>query len=461
MKVSRIQVFGIVTALLVAYVFWDFRSEKKQTAIKEQESLLLKGNKEMVNQFELQSGDENPKSLLRLVRSTEGWKFEIPFSEPADNSIAQDFIDGIAEEKSSQTVAEGDEIDWKIYGLDAPKGRIVLGNNAGEKTLYTIGTKKSFQGDAFLRRDQEKKVYLVAGTWFSKLEKDAFQFRDKRLVLAPMVKVRSMTYKSNTGQFDLGYADAKWTLKGKTGWNLDQNKIREFLAVLSGNIVTEFMKEGESAEKEMKSFGLVSPLTKITLGLDEGAKLELLVGEDKNKNYFVWHPERKAIVKITAADASKLNQLRADTLRDRKEPFQFEKSKVAGIELKTVNGRAVFKKDNEAWIYADADSKDKKLESSQLDGLLVKLETTEAAEFIEKKMELPLERESILLKDVDGKTLFELRFGESQKKKINGLEKTVILAKTSAFGELISLDEATYHGLDLKSFVIPADGGAK
>jgi hypothetical protein len=69
---------------------------------------------------------------MKLKRTVDGWFFESPLQEKADSEGVATFVEGLVLEKSSNVVKESEAVDWKVFGLDEPKARIRVTNNAGE-----------------------------------------------------------------------------------------------------------------------------------------------------------------------------------------------------------------------------------------------------------------------------------------------------------------------------------------
>jgi hypothetical protein len=468
MKSKPILILASATLVAVAYAVYDFQSEKSQELKKAERSRIVGFEPAQVNQIEILSRDVSESSSktgnpllsnkIKLVRGQDGWKLEEPIQEIADQKEVQDFVDGLVTEKADEVLLEGEQVDWKVFGLDEPKGQIVVQNNLGESKTIFVSSKKNYQGDAFLKRDQEQRVLLASSTWFSKVEKRPMDFRDKRLLRKPLAQAKELGFQSGDDRFTLKYEDLKWSSPDKPTFKLDQNKVRDFLAILSNPVLTDVVKESNPTPDEAKKWGLSKPRSKISVKFADDSTWTATLGRDADKNNYVQLSEPSFVVKIPAADAEKLATLKLDTLRDRKEPFEFKKQDVKKIEIRSAAGATELELKGSDWEPVKKAKADLKVESEKVNGFLVKLGGLEVAEFIDKKMPLPGKSpKTVALKDESGKVIFELKLGEQQKKKVNGQDRSLIVTQSNLFPETVTLDEGSVKALGIDEFLGDAE----
>lgn len=121
----------ILVAVLAAaggFLAWDLWSEKTKETRKLSETRLFPFEADQVNEFTIEKGT----SKVRIVRTVDGWKLEEPVQDWADNAFTGDFVERLVKERYLEVAAEGESVDWKIYGLEAPAGKITVKRQTGE-----------------------------------------------------------------------------------------------------------------------------------------------------------------------------------------------------------------------------------------------------------------------------------------------------------------------------------------
>ncbi|MFN7729157.1 MAG: DUF4340 domain-containing protein [Bdellovibrio sp.] len=458
---------GSATVLAVGFAFYDFQSEKKNEELKSEKAKLVVFPVDQINQVEILSSDvvtsqkgKDPLlfNKIRLKRSADGWRLEEPIQELADQNQVQDFVEGVATEQASDVLMENEEIDWKVFGLDEPKGQVTVQNNLGEKITLFVSSKKNFQGEAFIRRDQGQKVFLASSNWFSRLEKQYFDFRDKKLLRKSMSGIESLTYTKGGEKLTLNYADTKWTSAEHPDWKLDQNKVRDVLGLFNSNLVTEFVKEAAPTTEELKKWGLQKPLASALMQFKDGTSFTADLGVDTDKYYYVLTSEPVQVVKIAAVDSSKFLGVRLDILRDRKQPFDFVKADILKIEVHGPEGLTVMDFDGKTWkAMAKADPA-LNLSAELASTLIDRLQALQVAEFMDRKGDVEPEPKtrSVRLFKAKDELVFELKLGEPQKKKVEGRDRSLVMARSHLYPDSFTLDAVSVRGLNLESFLKPS-----
>lgn len=453
MKNKGLLIMGAFTALAVGYAVFDFQSEKTATEKKNADSVIVPWDVETIQEIDVTSVD-NKNVTTRLKKEDGNWRVVEPLMDLADANEIRDFLEGLAKEKTVETVGETGPIDWKIFGLDEPRGKIHLRRVSGEELTLAISTKKNFQGDGFMRVNQNEEVLAVSSSWFARLEKRPIDFRDKRALRRPLADLVSIGYKTRGSSFTLAQKDDKWIATEHAGWNLDQNKVREVIQDLGKPMISEFLGEKPKGVFE-------KPTLEITLAFKDGKTWKGLIGENKDKESFVTASEPAVTGRMTTAEAERLGALTLAQLRNRSEPFDFPKQDVKKIELRTSLKTTDLELNGEKWEITRKNDGSLGIEVGKIDSLLAKLKDLKVTEFIDKKMNLPGAPKAVFLKDASGKLLFELSLGEIQKKKIDGADKVVYLAKTNLFPELITIEESAINGLGIEDMLVDANKGAQ
>lgn len=425
MKNKKFLGFVAIAIAVVGLAIYDYQSTHIQEKKKQEESYLLGMEADQIAKLTLKTKTEE----IELHKDKEGWKLVRPIQELADPKATNDFLEGIASERSMDVAVEKENIEWASFGLDQPLGVISLTNNSGKEVVFTVGSSKNFQGDAFVRRNQENKVFVASSTWFPKFEKRAFDFRDKRLMKLPNAGAEQILMIRNQDQYKLEKKENGWVLAGQPGWKLDQNKVRELLMMLNQTEALEYIAEGDAKKQELRKWGLLSPRLKIQVHLQGGKVWEASFATGGDKVHRVWTKASEQVMKISPTDSDKFYQMTADSFRDRSEPFDFERSKVKEIEIKLGKNSQHFKASDE--------------KAQELVKRLNHLQVADFKEFPKNSLE-----QEILLKDEKGE-LFKVQWGQLQSISINGTKTSVFPAKTSLYPKTFALMESDITSLKL------------
>jgi hypothetical protein len=429
-KRGKLGAFASVVALVVGYAVYDYRSSQTETQVQSEQKLLLKADADQVQKISVSSNGHD----IELEKDINGWKMTKPVVDSANSNLIEQFIEGIVTEKAQDTAAEGDKVDLSAYGLDQPKGVIQVTLNSGQSTKFAIGKVKNFQGDAYLQKNDEKKVWIVSSTWFSKIEKTPLDFRDKRVMRRSNAGTEKITVEKGKDQFQLIKKDGQWVSVQRPDWKLDQNKVRELLAEMNTTEALEFIAEGDARPEELKKWGLQQPPVRLILQTSSDPKVKPWVADfaaGSDKVYRLHTSDPSLVMKISPTDFGKFQALKLDQFRDRTEPFYFDRAKVRQIEIK-------LGKDT---IHLKADEAKAKELFNQFD----KLKVVEFTELRDEKLD-----QEISFQDESGHALFSLQWGALHAIPGPMGDQKVFAAKTTTFPKGFTVSEMDISLLNLK-----------
>jgi hypothetical protein len=446
---------GLVTlctaaVLAVGYAVYDFQSEKSTEKKKAEQSRLVAFDKDQISSFEVQ-----PAGIpaIHVDRTPEGWKLTKPVQEVADQSAADDYVGGTVLEQSKDLVKSGADIDWKIYGLDQPKAVLIFTVNSGSEIKVDVSEKKNFAGDSYARVEGVDKVYTVANTWFLRANKRSFDFRDKRLLKKSAATIQSFRSIRGDRVVAVEKKDNVWISPLHPDWKLDQVKTNEAVYMLNTVNALEFSKEGAPTNSELKSFGLNQPRFVIEAVLKEDKKWKAsFVEHDKKRFVLISDPPQ--VLQISAQDMDKMGNLTLENLRDRHEPFNFDKALAKKLHIKNGDLSVDFELKGEDWTLLNED-KSLEYQAERPKSVLALVRNLEAMDYeppAQKDIK-PNVHEAVTFYGADGKPVIEIVFSGSYKKKVDGIDKNFVLAKSSLFATPVGVDEGTLRAIGLESIV--------
>lgn len=455
MKNKGLIILTSAVALVVGYAVYDFQSEKSAEKTKAEQATLLKMDKDQINDFVIQRLDEAP---LHLSRDGDGWKIQEPVKENADQGATQDFVEATTLEKSKDVAKEGADIDLKLFGFDPPKAKITFKNNSDQSKTFLISTKKNYSGDPYVKIDGENKIFVGAGTWTARAEKKAFDFQDKRFMRFAAAKVNKVKLTRGKESLLVEKKDSIWFSPSRVDWKLDQTKSSEITYMLNNVTALEFIKDSD-----LKKYGLQKPTMSIEVGLmltDEESKKTKSIwnadfGINDKKDHYVKNSDG-LILKISPQDFEKFLKLDLEGLRDRKEAFHFSKDDIKKAEITLPEIQGQFELQDGNWKNLKEDSS-LEVKPENIRALISQLRNFELFDFETHKslseFESMTPKSRFLFKNSSGQMIFQLDVSSSYKKKIDGVEKTLIYAKTNLYPSVIGLDESHMNALNLKDLM--------
>ena len=238
-KFSTTSLFALIVLILVLFTSYDYWSTLKKADRQEAESKVIQLAKTEIELIEVKTGDvKTGQSDVRQFKKENGiWKILKPVQESADQQIAMTYVDQLTNERMSETVKEGADLNLDLYGLKNPLFELNLKAGGASQNLK-IGSIKAFDGSLYAQINDQNKVVLVSNAWDVILSKPLADFRDKRLYRGPIkTEFSSLVVDGQDARGPVHFQivpskDANG--KEASGWVLKGSSIKDQLA--KGNI---------------------------------------------------------------------------------------------------------------------------------------------------------------------------------------------------------------------------------
>lgn len=436
MKLQKSHFFYLFVLVLSASVYYfDYYKGTKDEEKKDKEALLIPFLKDDVVQVELKTSTGD----LEIAKSENNWMVKKPIADLGANDEASGWIQSLTTEKSSEKIGEGEVFDWATYGLDKPKSTLIVTSSSGQKVQLQISDRKNFEGNPFIKKNEEKVVYVGSPIWTSLMEKSVKDLRDKRLLREPLKDLEEVVIAQGKERAHFMLTEAKWILKDKPTWRLDQNKVREVINAIPEMKSSEVILEASPTKEQLASYGFSPNSLKVTYYLKDMKSFVFEFSHDKTKQWLAWPYDLKRVVKVEAPAVQKLTQLKLEDLRDRELPFVFNKDDVKKLNI-IADKKMELSKEGENWKSTPVGA----IELTEVNDFLEKLRQLRVAEFMDGKETVPgleIERKRFTLTDASGKNILDLKIGSSFKKKEDKVETNFVYAKSSVYPDVIILKE--------------------
>ncbi len=442
MKIRGSHLFYLFVVLLVGSVYYfDYYKGEEDKKKKDQESVLVPILKDEVARVQL----KNATGEVDLNKTDKGWDLKKPVEDLAATDESNGWVQSLTTEKSVEKIGEGESFDWATYGLDKPVGTLVVYPKTGNKVQLEISAKKNFEGNPFIKKNDEKVVYVGNSIWSSLLAKSVKELREKKILRTPLNELETVTIRQGKTEIELKMHEGKWSAPAKPAWRLDQNKVREVLNLVQEMRAIDFVLEADPDSKQASGYGFLPTSLKVTYQLKGGKVWEAVFGQDKTKTWYVWPTDLKRVAKVEAAQVEKIANSSLLEMRDREEPFIFNKEDVKKVNI-TGEKNLELSKEGENWSASVPGT----VEGNEVNQLLEQIRQLRVAEFLDGKPTAPgLEnsKKHFILVDPQDKNILELKIGDSFKKKEDKGEKTYFYAKSSVYPDVIALKEEDVKAL--------------
>jgi len=326
---------------------------------------------------------KNEGGTIAFKKDDKGeWLIFEPLEAKADSSE----VIRLAEDFSSlkfERVVEAEGGDPAKYEI--PKKELTLWyKGQAQPVKLLIGMENPLDNTLFAKREDDKRIVLLAGFLKSNLEKKTFDFRQKDIFKFEPEDVGSIKLKAKDISWQAQKKEAEWFLESPVKALAKKSRVEDVLRALSNLRAKEFVAE-QKQDSEIAQFGLKEPEYAVALSLP--AKNQEIMFSLHNKDETVY-ATTSISAKIVSAEGQVLTDIekKVEDLREKQVVVfnSWEASKV-GIrkgELTLTVGKG---KDNK-WLFEGAAKEE--ADGSRVETFIRKVESLEAVEFIDSPADL-------------------------------------------------------------------------
>jgi len=458
---NTIILFAVFLVLLVAVLLFESKGLKNQEK-KEKEAKLVDVAVADILKITL----KNESGAITFQKDEKGgWLITEPLEVQADSME----VDGLAESFAGlriERIVEAEPKDLKTYEI--PKREVTLwikGKDLPVKVL--VGMENPIDNTLFAKREDEKRVVLLASSLKTTVDKKLFDFRGKDVFKFETADVRAIKVRSGDVAWAASKKDDRWELTAPIAALANGSKLDNLLYTLSGLKAKEFVSENKSDE-DIKKNGLDKPEYEVNLSLssvNKEAVLSLHKSDDKV------YAAGSLSEKIVLVDGTVLNDLgkKADEYREKKAAVfnSWEADRISVTKGAIVVAAVKEKvKDEEKWRIETPDKPE--ADGSKVETFIRKIESLEAVEFIDAPKGLA----EYGLDKPEAEVKVRVKEGEKKTREITILvgredkEKSQVVVKNAGLGYLFRVDSAFLvdfpkEAKDWKVEVMPEPAGEK
>jgi len=275
--------------------------------------------------------------VTTLKKENGAWHIVAPVDAPAAESDASGVANVLGQMQIVRVIDEN-PTDLKDYGLDTPRIEVEFKGDGGKASgRLAIGGKTSTGGDLYVKRNDEKRVLLVAQYDETALNKSTFDLRDKSVVKFDRSKVDGVDVTADGRTLEFAKAGTDWKMTRPIAARADFSAVE----ALVGQVETAQMKSivgPAPSPAEMKKYGLDKPTVTVNLHLGSARATLQIGGKADDGTVYARDASKPDIVTVDNAIANDLKKTTDDYRR--KDMFEFRAFNATHVELSR-NGQTV------------------------------------------------------------------------------------------------------------------------
>ncbi len=372
MKFRTTLILLVVFVSLLAFVLF-FQPKKKETG-GESEKLIDVPSADVVR-ISLKKETET----IEFKKDDKGeWWLTAPLEAKADNYEVNRLAEDLAGLKVERVV-EKEGGDPKRYEIPKQEVSFWLKDKT-EPIKILIGMENPLDKTLFAQKEGEQKIVLLSSLFRTTLEKKVGDFRQKDIFKFETAEVRQVKLRAKDIQWAAEKKEEDWFLQKPVEALAKKYRIEDVLNTLANMRAKEFVVEAKEAT-DLEHYGLKQPDYEITLNLPaKSQELTFFLHKKEDKVYATTSSSPKIITveDYVLTDLEK----KVEDLRE-KQVASFYTWEATKVEVNKGEFKIAAAKDKDnKWHFVAGGSGE--ADSSKVESFIRKMESLEAAEFIDQ-----------------------------------------------------------------------------
>jgi uncharacterized protein DUF4340 len=359
-----------------------------------------------------ESGD-----VTSLKKTSGTWQVVAPISAPAAESEIIGLTSALGQMEIVRVIEENPS-DLKEYGLETPRIEVEFKSGEGKPSgRILVGSKTPTGASLYARRNDEKRVFLIADFQDSSLNKSTFNLRDKTLIKIARDKVDGVEVEVTGKPIQFAKDGSDWKITKPIAARADFSAVEGLL----GRIETAQMKSiatDQASPADLKKYGLDKPEVTVTINQGSARAVVELGGKAGEDAVYARDLSKGSVVTLDKSLADDLKK-GVDDYR-RKDVFEFRAFNATRVEftrgsqtiiLERVKGQG--DKAQDSWHRVSPNPAD--ADKSKVESLLAGLADIRTTSFIDSIAKTGLDKPAmtVLVKFEDGKKEERVSFGKN------------------------------------------------
>jgi hypothetical protein len=397
MKPRNLLIAAAILAVLSGVVWWSQKhppSANKGAAVASSPKLIDVAEKD-VQSVDLKKKDG---TVVDLQKQNGKWAITAPDHWAADTDAATGLISAL-NPVTADSVVDEKPTDVAKYGLNTPSLTVTVNRSNGKSDNLLFGDDVPAGSMVYARVNSDPKVYAVASSVKTSLDKTAKDLRDKRLLTFDTNKVTRVELASAKSDIEFGKNNAnEWQILKPQPYRADNFQVEELLRKLN-EAKMDLSGSADDAKKAAAAYASGSPVSDVKVS-DAGGTETLDLKKNKD-DYYAKSSVVPGVFKVSA-DLGKAVDKSLDEFRNKK-LFDFGFSDPT--QLSILNG-----KDDKTLARSGTDWKmnGKTMDPGSVQSVIDKLRDLAAAKFAAGGFTSPVL--SVSVTSNDGKRVEKVEF---------------------------------------------------
>jgi hypothetical protein len=284
--------------------------------------------------------------VTTLKKTGEDWNVIQPIDVKGAQNDASNLAGALAAIDIERVIDEN-PTDLKGYGLDPPRLEVEFKtDDALQSGRLFVGAKTPTGGSMYVRRNDEKRVFIAPEFQYSTLNKTTFDLRDKRIMNLDRANIDAIdidAFNLPNHPLHLVRTGTDWNLTAPIKARADAAEVRNLIDRISTTQLKSIAAES-TTPAEVKKFGLDRPAATVTFHVEK-ERSTLTIGAKAGTDAYYVHDSTRPMVAIVDQSTGDDVKKTVDDLR-RKELFDFTGSTVTRAEFTRGSQTIAFEKIN-------------------------------------------------------------------------------------------------------------------
>jgi hypothetical protein len=280
MKLHSLAIATLVLAILTWFLYWSGRHKPADETSKlsaDTAPAILKLDQNSITKLELKKKDSDP---VVLSKSSSGdWQITAPKSFRADQNAVTSVASTLSS-LNSERVLEDKASDLQNFGLDQPVLEVDL--TAKDKTQkLLLGTDTPAGGAVYAMLSGDPRLFTVASSTKTSLDKSLNDLRDKRLLPVDADKVNQIEVVRKNSDIEFGRSKDDWQILKPKPMRADSSQVGDLVRDLTNAKMD--LSSGD-AKQETAQFAHATSVATAKL-ISESGMQQLEVRKNKDTYY--------------------------------------------------------------------------------------------------------------------------------------------------------------------------------
>lgn len=315
----------IVLIGLGAYSY--FVVSKKTDDRPKQEKLFASVEGDKIEELKIRSAT-GERTTVKKEGGT--WRIVEPIAASASQSDVTAIANALADTEVARVVDDNPS-DVKEYGLESPRIEVEFASGGGKPSgRLLIGDKTTTGGNLYAKRNDDKRVVLIAQYHESTLNKSTFDLRDKAVIRVDRDKVSGIDLNADGKVLEFTKAGSEWRMTRPLDARADFSVVEALLGRIE-NAQMKSLVPGEPTSADLKKYGLDKPSVVANIHLGSARATLSFGGKAEGAGVYARDSARPDVMIVDNSIADDLKKS-ADDFR-KKEIFDFRAFNATRVEL--------------------------------------------------------------------------------------------------------------------------------